>query len=98
MKLFVCVLLLLSFATWPQESVDRLRHHWDYDQHAPLDMKQKDLQVRDGVKVFDISYVSPVGNRAASVGPNGGVVTAYLVVPPGPGPFPAVIYGHWCMP
>ena len=26
------------------------------------------------------------------------IVTAYLVVPPGKGPFPAVIYGHWCMP
>jgi dienelactone hydrolase len=26
------------------------------------------------------------------------VVTAYLVVPLGKGPFPAVIYGHWCMP
>jgi dienelactone hydrolase len=98
MKLFVCVFLLFSFATWAQESVDRLRHHWDYDQHASLDMTQKELQVRDGMKVFDISYVSPVGHRAASVGPNGGVVTAYLIVPPGPGPFPAVIYGHWCMP
>ena len=43
-------------------------------------------------------FTSPVDNRSASVGPNGGVVTAYLVVPPGSGPFPAVIYGHWCMP
>ncbi len=32
------------------------------------------------------------------MGPNGGTVTAYLVVPAGKGPFPAVIYGHWCMP
>jgi hypothetical protein len=98
MKTFACVLLLLSSAALPQESFDQLRHRWDYDEHARLDIKQKELQVTDGIKIFDISYASPVGNRAASVGPNGGIVTAYLILPPGPGPFPAVIYGHWCMP
>ena len=97
MKAFALVLLLLAPAL-PQESTDQLRHHWDYDEHAPLDIKQKSFQVRDQINIFDISYASPVGNRGASVGPNGGVVTAYLIVPPGPGPFPAVIYGHWCMP
>jgi dienelactone hydrolase len=40
----------------------------------------------------------PWAIAGASVGPNGGIVTAYLIVPRGPGPFPAVIYGHWCMP
>ncbi len=98
MKTFACVLLLLSRAALPQESLDQLRHHWDYDEHTPLDIKQKGLEVRDGIKIFDISYASPVGNRAAFVGPNGGIVTAYLILPPSPGPFPAVIYGHWCMP
>jgi dienelactone hydrolase len=44
------------------------------------------------------TQVPLVGERAAAVGPNGGTVTAYLVVPAGKGPFPAVIYGHWCMP
>jgi len=98
MKPSACLLLLLLSVTLPQESFDQLRHHWDYDEGAPLDIKQAGLQVRDGVKVFDISYASPVGNRGALVGPNGGVVPAYLIVPSGPGPFPAVIYGHWCMP
>lgn len=98
MKPFACVLLLLFSGALPQESFDQMRHHWDYDRSAPLDMKQKGLVVRDGIKVFDISYATPVGNRAASVGTNGGTVPAYLIVPPGPGPFPAVIYGHWCMP
>lgn len=98
MKHFAGVLLLLCSAALPQESLDQLRHHWDYDQSALLDIKEKALQVRDGAKVFDISYASPVANRGASVGPNGGIVTAYLIVPPGAGPFPAVIYGHWCMP
>ena len=39
-----------------------------------------------------------MGDRTGAIGPNGGTVTAYLVVPQGKGPFPAVIYGHWCMP
>lgn len=98
MKPFAWVLLLLFSVPLPQDSLDQLRHHWDYDQSAPLDVKQKGLHVHDGVKVLDISYASPVANRGASVGPNGGIVTAYLIIPPGPGPFPAVIYGHWCMP
>ena len=98
MKSFACVLLLLLSVILPQESFDQLRHHWDYDENAPLSIKQEGLQVRNGVRVFDISYASPVGDRGASVGPNGGVVPAYLIVPSGPGPFPAVIYGHWCMP
>lgn len=98
MKPFAWVLLLLLPAAWPQESFDQLRHHWDYNERASLDIKQKGLQVSDGVKLFDISYASPVSNRGPSVGPNGGIVPAYLIVPAGPGPFPAMIYGHWCMP
>ena len=97
MRFLAGVLLLLLSTAAPQESLDQLRHHWDYDKSAPLNIQQKGLQVRDGIQIFDISYESPVGDRAAYVGPNGGLVTAYLVVPPGPGPFPAVIYGHWCM-
>jgi len=63
-----------------------------------LNIKQAGVEKRGGVSVYDIAYSSPVGDRSESVGPNGGVVTAYLVVPSGHGPFPSVIYGHWCMP
>jgi hypothetical protein len=56
-----------------RESFDQLRHRWDYDEHTPLDVKRKGLQVRDGIHVFDITYASPVTNRAALVGPNGGI-------------------------
>jgi dienelactone hydrolase len=97
MKPLGCALLLLFSVPLPQESFDQLRHHWDYDERAPLDVEQRGTQVRDGVKIMDISYASPMGNRGASVGPNGGIVTAYLIVPSGRGPFPAVIYAHWCM-
>jgi dienelactone hydrolase len=98
MKSFWCVLLLLLPAALPQESIEQLSRHWDYDRRAPLDVKQRGLDVKNGVKILDISYAAPVDDRSASVGPNGGVVTAYLIVPSGRGPFPAVIFGHWCMP
>lgn len=98
MKVATVFLVLLVPAAFAQESHDALLQHWDYDEHTPLKMEQTGVQERDGVSIYDISFVSPVGNRSTSVGPNGGIVTAYLVVPAGPGPFPAVIYGHWCMP
>jgi dienelactone hydrolase len=97
-KIFVLFFILLAPAAFGQESYDILLHHWDYDRRAPLNMKQAGLQKRDGVSIYDISFASPTDNRSTSIGPNGGIVTAYLVVPPGSGPFPAVIYGHWCMP
>jgi dienelactone hydrolase len=77
---------------------DDLARHWAYDKNQPLEMSQAGVQERDGIKIYDISYKAPVGDRASLVGPNGGNATAYLVVPPGKGLFPAVIYGHWCMP
>ena len=97
MKAFASVILLLASAALAQQSPDQLLHHWDYDENVPLNSKQGGIQKRDGVTVYDISFTSPMGHRT-TVGPNGGTVTAYLVVPPGAGPFPAVIYGHWCMP
>ena len=98
MRSVACVALLLACPALAQENYSQLLHHWDYDKNAPLNIKQAGVQERDGVKIVDISFVSPVGDRGAAVGPNGGVVTAYLVVPAGTGPFPAVTYGHWCMP
>jgi hypothetical protein len=90
--------LLLVSPTLAQQDHNQLLQHWDYDKAAPLDIKQAGIQERDGVTVYDISFSSPAGDRSAAVGPNGGVVTSFLVVPLGKGPFPAVIYGHWCMP
>jgi dienelactone hydrolase len=97
-KTFGCFVLLLGSAAFAQESYEQLLRHWDYDKSAPLNIEQTRLEHRSKATVYDISYASPVGDRGAAVGPNGGTVTAYLVVPAGKGPFPAVIYGHWCMP
>jgi dienelactone hydrolase len=100
MKPCTCLapLFFLMASVLAQESHDQLLRHWDYDKSTPLNLKQAGVQDRDGVKVHDIAYSAPVGDREAAVGPNAGTVVAYLVVPPGKGPFPAVIYGHWCMP
>jgi dienelactone hydrolase len=70
----------LSFA----QDAELIRH-FDYDQHAPLGLKQIGVQHREHATVYDITYDSP----------KGGVVPAYLVVPKGGGPFAAVIWGHW---
>jgi len=92
LALFVLLPLLAASAD------DDLARHWAYDKNQPLETSQAGVQERDGIKIYDISYKAPLGDRASLVGPNGGNVTAYLVVPSGKGPFPAVIYCHWCMP
>src|SRR6201981_4023547 len=90
-------LLLLLSAVSAYADEDLLRH-WTYDKNQPLETSQVGVQEREGIKIYDIKYRSPVADRGSAVGPNGGIVTSYLVVPSGKGPFPAVIYGHWCMP
>ncbi len=98
MKKYRWLALFLLFPLMAASADDDLARHWAYDKSQPLEMSQAGVQERDGIKVYDISYKSPVGDRASLVGPNGGNVTAYLVVPAGKGPFPAVVYCHWCMP
>lgn len=82
-------ILLISFLLFnaiesPAQDPELLRH-FDYDQKAPLNVKQIGVQHRAGADVYDITYSSL----------QGGVVPAYLVVPKGRGPFAAVIWGHW---
>lgn len=84
MRFLVGVLLLLSaHASHAQDSPSS--RAFDYDQKAPLDIQESGVEHRGGVAIHDISYASPKGGR----------VPAYLVVPPGKGPFAAVIWGHW---
>jgi dienelactone hydrolase len=98
MKAGFCIIVLMLAPAFAQESYEQLLRHWDYDHNAALNVKEISAADRGGVQVQEISYSAPVGDRGAFVGPNGGLVTASLVVPAGKGPFPAVIYGHWCMP
>ena len=98
MKTLLGTLLIVACSLMAQETYDQLLRHWAYDKNAPLSFKQQGVRESNGIKIYDITYSAPVGNRGVMAGPNAGVVTASLVLPPGKGPFPAVIYGHWCMP
>jgi dienelactone hydrolase len=97
MKSAALLLVCLALPAAGQRVSDEFLQHWNYDKAAPLNIKQTGVEDHQGIKVYDITYSSPVGDRGPVVGPNGGIVAAYLVIPPGKGPFPAVIYGHWCM-
>jgi dienelactone hydrolase len=56
-----------------------------YDRSAPLRFVDAGVVNRHyPIKIHDVSYASPRSGR----------VHAYLVVPPGKGPFPAVIWAH----
>src|SRR5882762_4200319 len=83
--LFIVALGAFSAHNAPAQDPD-LTRHFDYDQKAPLNIKQIGVQRRATATIYDITYDSP----------KGGVVPAYLVVPKGRGPFAAVIWGHWC--
>ena len=88
-RLFLFLTLLGVFFTTAAlahaQDADLIRH-FDYDQKAPLNIKQIGIERRDNATIYDITYDSP----------KGGVVPAYLVVPKGRGPFAAVVWGHWC--
>jgi cephalosporin-C deacetylase-like acetyl esterase len=60
----------------------RLAALYAYDAGRPLDVQETRTQTRSGnVTVHDLTFASPKGGR----------VPAYLVLPPGRGPFPAVV-------
>lgn len=90
MRSKVAAFLLLFATTLPAFSIETYEqrvHRFDYDAKTPLNIEDGGVQNRDGIQVQTISYASLKGGR----------VPAYLVIPPGKGPFAAIIYGHWAM-
>ncbi len=92
----VCVLLLLR-AAWadapptkriPPSAVDPA--FYDYDAAAPFAVTEKPFGEENGVKISVLTYPSPV----TSPYPVNNLVTAYLFLPPGPGPHPAMVVLH----
>lgn len=84
--LLATALFFAATAATPARAQDPASlHAFDYDQKAPLNVREAGVEQRGDVSVHDISYASPKGGR----------VPAYLVVPKGKGPFAAVIWGHW---
>ena len=84
MHRLLAALFVLGFSTFAQKSDNP--HPFDYDAKLPLDTQDAGVDFRGPVGIYDLSYASPKGGR----------VPAYLVLPPGKGPFAAVIWGHWC--
>ena len=78
-------LLLFCFATAVFGLDSNSAHAFDYDQNTSLDIQEVSVELRSRVAVHDISFASPKGGR----------VPAYIVVPEGHGPFPAILWGHW---
>ena len=81
---FAILFLLFTSPIFAQKDTS----HFDYDHKAPLDVQEAAVAHRGDIAIHDISYASPKGGR----------VPAYLVVPKGKGPFPAVLWGHWYWP
>jgi hypothetical protein len=68
--------------------LEDLARQFDYDDKAPLDVREVRKERRAGVTIIDLTYASPLGGR----------VPAYLVVPDGEKPVAAILFGHWMMP
>ncbi len=82
-SLSLCLALLAQApAPTPSASAAQI---FGYDAKAPLDFQERAAEMVRGAKVLDVSYASPKGGR----------VPAYLVVPPGKGPFAALVFVHW---
>lgn len=89
------LVLLLALLTTPSARAEQepaaatllgeLRSVTDYDAKAPLDVKTVRAQRRGDITVTELTYASPKGGR----------VPAYLVTPPGPGPFAGLTFLHW---
>jgi dienelactone hydrolase len=84
LRALLVLLFIAGLSAFAQRSIDS--HAFDYDSKLPLDTQDAGVDFRGPVGVYDLTYASPKGGR----------VPAYLVVPPGKGPFAAIIWGHWC--
>jgi dienelactone hydrolase len=60
---------------------------FDYDSRAGLEMRETDVHKRGNIRLIELNYAGAGGSR----------VPAYLLIPPGNGPYPAIIWGHWLM-
>jgi hypothetical protein len=71
--------------TYPKPAYPDLLPRFNYDSRSGLEMRQTNVEKRGSVRLIELNYAGDGGDR----------VPAYLLVPPGNGPFPAIIWGHW---
>jgi len=67
------------------QDLDSLKKQFEYDTRAPLNAEERLMFERNGVRVYDLTFDSPLGGK----------VTAYLTVPAKPGKYAGVVFGHW---
>src|SRR4051794_2906334 len=81
-----CVLLVLAV------SLARIGHgedaFGDAGRNIPIDVQVSNTEHRAGVEILDVTFSNLTGSRTK----------AYLVVPPGKGPFAGILYVHWYEP
>jgi dienelactone hydrolase len=83
---FAPVLILLGglLATAPHLAAQSSLS-FEYAPNLPLGIQAEGRTIREGMAVEDFSFLAPTGRR----------VNAYLVSPPGKGPYAGVLYLHW---
>ena len=67
-----------------QASFSDLNEMFSYSHKSPLNIEEAGVEYKNDISVHDISYA----------GLKGGRIGAYLVVPPGNGPFAAAVFVH----
>jgi len=72
-------------AEYPKPAYPELLSRFDYDGKSGLDTRETNVEKRGDVRLIEINYSGANGDR----------VPAYLLIPHGNGPFPAIIWGHW---
>jgi dienelactone hydrolase len=69
----------------PKPTYPDLLPRFDYDTKTGLEQRETNIEKRDNSMLIELNYAGSNGDR----------VPAYLVIPHGKGPFPAIIWGHW---
>ena len=90
MKIFaftLSLLLALSFTAFSQDRYSEFVKKFDYDAKNPLDVQETNVEMREGARVYTVSYASLKGGR----------IPAYLVVPEKKGKHAGIVFGHWRM-
>ena len=85
-----CLWLALSGAVQPAQGTQRsvpetVRALFDAGSGGQPRYEVRSTNKHQGFELREISYPSP----------HGGTVSAFLLIPEGKGPYPAVVYGHW---
>jgi cephalosporin-C deacetylase-like acetyl esterase len=72
---------------YPKPEYPDLLQRFSYDSRSGLELRETNVEKRGPVRLIELNYAGDGGDR----------VPAWLLIPPGNGPFPAVIWGHWLM-